>query len=164
MIQKAKDFIIYSAKALGVPALVAFAVSGFMNTYFQSRLENSKDHVAAIMKGKEDFDSSQLTIFGKLGNFTNDVLSNENSFNTKDLFESIVAAQLQISRLKNAIDTGPNSALDDYAKELERLRSELAAVKSRKDLYPVFESAKKILALHDKVTDEVRLKMQISMF
>lgn len=151
-------------ESVGVPALVSVAVSTGMAAYFESRLENSKDHVAAIMKGKEEFDASQVNIFGKLGIFTKAVLLKKGSMDRDELYSAIVAAQIQIARLKNEIKSSEGSALDEYATELEKLRSEIADVKSKNDLNQVYDSAQKILALHDRVTDEVRSKMQVSLF
>lgn len=163
-LQKILSGALRVAENVGVPALVSVFVSTGMASYFESRLENSKDHVAAIVKDKEEFDASQVNIFGQLGLYTNLVLSKDQNASKNDLYSAIVSAQIQLSRLRHEINAGPESALEKYASELETLRAQLENVKNMKDLKPVYVSAQKILALHDKVTDEVRSKMQVSLF
>ncbi|BGE86911.1 MULTISPECIES: hypothetical protein [Methylosinus] len=156
--------IIRIAEVIGIPVVVSAAVSTGMNSWFESRLENSKDHIAAIIKEKEGFDESQVNIFGQLGIYTNSILSNDAKQSKDELFSAIVAAQLHISRLRSEVSANNNSVFNLYAAELDTLRARLKDAKGVNDLKAIYMSAQRILELHDEVSSEVRAKMQVSIF
>src|SRR5580693_2470116 len=82
------------AEQFGVSALVSLiisaAASGVATVYFESRLENSKEHVAALVRQREQFDSSQNHVFTELGLFTDKVFGKGDVSDKEKLQSAII--------------------------------------------------------------------------
>jgi hypothetical protein len=139
-------------------------VAGLVTAWFESRLENSKEHVSTIIKQKDQVDTSQNNIFMQLVLYTDRVLTNGDASKKQELQSAIVVAQLQINRLREELKKQDQEAVTAYADELDNLQKQLRSVEAAKDLKPIYVSAQKILELHDKVAERVRKNLDISVF
>jgi hypothetical protein len=152
------------AENFGVSAFAGLLVAGAVTAWFESRLENSKEHASTLIKQKDQVDTSQNNIFMQLGLYTDRVLTSGDVSKKQELQSAIIAAQLQINRLRDELKEPDQDALTAYANELDNLQKQLRTVEAAKDLKPIYVSAQKILELHDKVAERVRKNLDISVF
>ena len=148
----------------GVSAVTGLVMSGLVSTWFATRLENNKEQVSSIIKQKDQVDTSQNNIFMQLGLYTNQVLSNGDASKKDELRAAIITAQLQINRLRELLKDDDRKVLTAYSEELDNLQKQLRTIEKPTDLKPVFVSAQKLLALHDKASEAVRGNLKISVF
>jgi hypothetical protein len=148
----------------GVSAAVSLAVSALFLTYFESRLENSKNHAAIVTHQKEQFDDAQNKVMIELGLYTGRVF-NDNDARKRDLLDSaIITSQLETNSLSNEVGQDGQKTLSDYSKELEILRKQVQAVDGPKDLGPVLISAQRVLKMHDEVAKKISDNLGVSIF
>lgn len=148
----------------GVSAIAGLLMSGLVSSWFATRLENNKEQVSSIIKQKDQVDTSQNNIFMQLGLYTNQVLSNGDASKQDDLRGAIITAQLQINRLRELLKDDDQKVLTAYSEELDNLQKHLRTIQKPNDLKPIFVSAQKLLALHDKASEAVRGNLKISVF
>jgi hypothetical protein len=152
------------AESFGVSAVVSIVVSTLFLTYFESRLENSKNHAAIVTHQKEQFDEAQNKVMIELGLYTGRVF-NDNDARKRDLLDSaIITAQLETNNLSSEVGQDGQKALSDYSNELEILRKQVQAVEGPKDLGPVLISAQEVLKLHDEVGKKISENLGVSIF
>jgi hypothetical protein len=152
------------AENFGVSALASIAISTILLTYFEIRLENSKNHAAIVIHQRQEFDEAQNKIFIELGLYTGRVFDNNDPRKRESLESAIVTAILQTNSLSNEVGPGGRPILAEYANELENLRKQVQSVYGPKDLGPVLGSAQTVLKLHDEVAEKINENMKVSIF
>ena len=135
--------------------VISLVVSALVSSYFEGRLENSKNRVAMVMHQKDEFDSSQNNLVTELGLYTGRVLDSRDPKKREKLDAAIVAAQQQVHNLANELGDKDSELLTAYANQLETMRKQLEEVSGPRDLAPIYISAQEILKLHDKVGEQV---------
>jgi hypothetical protein len=88
--------------------------------------------------------------------YTGKLFENSAAPSKDQLQTAIVTTQIQINRLKGELPKPDHALVTAYTTELDRLNRELRDVKTSKDLQPVYDSAQKLLELHDQVSERIR--------
>ncbi len=145
-----------------VAAVVSALVSGLCIVWLESRLENSKQHVAAIIQQKDKFESAQSNIFSQLGLYTGKLFEKPDQANKDPLQSAIIATLLQVSNLKNELPRSDHDVLDKYANDLEKLSKQVREVKTANDLGPIYASAQTLLELHDQIDERINANLEVS--
>lgn len=151
-------------QAIGLPALAGMVAGAAVTTHFESRLETSKEHVSAIIKQKDDVDSSQAQLFAQLGLFISKLFDKDVPITRNDLDSTIIQAEIRLNRLKEDLPPSDQAVLGSYQEELNRLKEHLSKVSGPADLRPIYISAQKLLAIHDDLAERVRRSEQITAF
>lgn len=147
-----------------VSVLVSAVVSALALTFFEGRLENSKNRVEMIIHQKDQFDNAQMKVLTEIGLYTARVFDHKDITNREAIEGAIIAAQLQTNSLSEEVGPGDQKILTQYADDLEDLRKKIQAVKAPDDLGPVFVAAQAMLKRRDEVGEKVREKLNISVF
>jgi hypothetical protein len=152
----------------GVSAAVSLFVSAVVSalaiTFFEARLENSKNRVEMIIHQKDQFDNAQMKVLTEIGLYTARVFNHKDVTNREAIEGAIIAAQLQTNSLSEEVGPSEQKLLAQYGDDLEVLRTKIQAVKAPDDLGPVFVAAQTMLKKRDEVGEKVREKLNISVF
>lgn len=151
-------------------ALIAAVVSAVITVggvgWLDSRLENSKEHVAAIARQKDQFETSHGDVFAQLGLYTGKVFDKgQIQGSERDRLQAaITKTQIEVAKLKAELPKSDADSIDDYSNELDSLSKNLRNVKRPEDLGPVYVSAQHLLELHDKLSERIRPRLDVSIF
>jgi hypothetical protein len=148
-----------------VAAIVSGAVSALGLVWLESRLENSKEHVAAIVRQKDKFDNAQTTIFSEITQYTGKLFAKpEQPPDKNQLQTAIIGTLLQLNSFKDELPRSDHDVLDKYADALQDLSKQLRDVKSPNDLGPIYQSAQNLLILHDQLNERIHNDLDVSLF
>lgn len=152
-------FLRFLGSAL-VVALVSGVVSSMVAARYGERLqedlETKKQRMISIIQAQTDFEAAQNVMLSQLGIYTGKLIKDSKYTDNDDLLKSIIAAQLQINKLKNELKPEDEALVAQYAGQLDKLNQSLRVVHGWQDLHPVFDSVQAMLGLHDQIAERVK--------
>ena len=147
-----------------IAAVVSAIISGASVVWLESRLENSKERVAAIVHQKDHFEASHSDVFAQLGLYTGRVFDKGQAGDRDKLQAAITKTQIELTKLRDELPRSDVASVGEYSDELDKLSKHLRNVKGPNDLGPVYVSAQRILELHDKLSEKIRGQLDVSIF
>lgn len=152
------------AENLGVAFVVSAVVSGGITTYFESRLENSKQTVESLEASSQQFDTSHNALVAEVGIYTNRLMLGQHTADKDKILTAIINAQSQLLQLKSQLGDKQYAAINAYGAELNHLSDAVNSSQQRADLHPVFDSVQNLLEDHEQIGKVVKANASVSMF
>lgn len=144
--------------------VVASLVAGAWTVYFESRLENSRQHVAALEQTEQQFDNSHNQLVAEVGLYTNALLNEGVAADKDKILTAIINAQSQLLQLKAHLNENDYVAINRYGSELNHLSDAVNVSHKSRDLKPVFVAVQNLLDEHEQIDNVVQSHTQVSMF
>jgi hypothetical protein len=144
--------------------VVASLVAGGWTVYFESRLENSREHVLALEQSEQQFNNSHNQLVAEVGLYTNALLNGSPASDKDKILTDIINAQSQLLDLKSRLSASDYVAINEYGHELNRLSDAVNASTKMADLKPVFVAVQNLLEQHEQIDSTVQRHIQVTMF